>query len=131
ADVLDPHHLGALARRLQFLALTEVGGEGHHLATVFGLEPLEDDRGVEPARIGEDDLVDVFAHALAMPWMPPRGRGLESARTLFKPRATCNHCVTLSRTVHDACFRPRSVRDPRLRGGDRRPRDHAGPGHGP
>jgi hypothetical protein len=42
------HHLGLLACRLQLLALAEIGGEGHHLAAVFGLQPFQDDRGVEP-----------------------------------------------------------------------------------
>jgi hypothetical protein len=58
-DVLGLHaeELGLAARRLELFALAEVGGEGDDLAAVFGLEPFEDDRGVEPAGIGEDDLV--------------------------------------------------------------------------
>ena len=32
ADVLDAEHLGLLARRLELLALAEIGGEGHDLA---------------------------------------------------------------------------------------------------
>jgi hypothetical protein len=39
----------------------EVGGEGDDLRLVFGLQPLEDDRGVEAAGIGEHDLL----HGLA------------------------------------------------------------------
>ena len=58
-DLLDAEQLGLLARRLQFLALAEIGGEGHHLRAVGGLQPLEDDRGVEPAGIGKHDLLDV------------------------------------------------------------------------
>jgi hypothetical protein len=50
-------HLGLLARRLQFLPLAEVGGEGHHLAAIFRLEPLQDDRGIEAAGIGENDFL--------------------------------------------------------------------------
>src|ERR1700712_3446943 len=42
---------------LQLLALPEVGGEGHHLRPVLGLQPLQDDRGVQPAGIGEHDLL--------------------------------------------------------------------------
>ncbi len=45
--------------RRQFLALAEIGGEGHHLAAIGGLQPLQDDRRVEAAGIGQDDLLDV------------------------------------------------------------------------
>ncbi len=48
------------ARRPELLALAEVGGEGHDLAAIGRLQPLQDDRGVEPAGIGEHDLLDVF-----------------------------------------------------------------------
>ena len=58
-DVLgrDAEELGLLARGLQLLALAEVGGEGDDLAAVLGRQPLQDDRGVEAAGIGEDDLL--------------------------------------------------------------------------
>ena len=56
-DLLDAEHLGLLARRLELLALAEIGGEGHDLGAIFGLQPFQDDRGVEPARIGEHDLL--------------------------------------------------------------------------
>ena len=46
--------------RIQFVTLPQVGGEGDHLAAVLVLQPLEDDGGVEPARIGEDYLLDFF-----------------------------------------------------------------------
>ena len=62
-DFLDAEHLGLLAGRLELLALAEIGGEGHHLAIVGIAQPFEDDGGVEAARIGEDDFLDVFAHA--------------------------------------------------------------------
>ena len=58
---LDTHLDGLGARRGDFLALADVGGEGHHLAVVHILQPLEDDRGVEAARVGEYDLADFFA----------------------------------------------------------------------
>ena len=54
---LDPHQDRLLARRFQLFALTEVSGERHHLAAVFGLQPFQDDRGVEPARIGQNDFL--------------------------------------------------------------------------
>ena len=60
ADVLDAHHLGLAARRLEFAALAEIGGEGDDFGAEFGLQPFQDDRGVETARIGEHDLLDVF-----------------------------------------------------------------------
>jgi len=56
---LDAQQLRLLARRRQFLALAEIGGEGHHLAAIGGLQPFQDDRGVEAAGIGQDDLLDV------------------------------------------------------------------------
>ncbi len=42
----DPHQQGLLAGRLQFLALAQVGGEGHYLAAIFRLQPFQDDRGI-------------------------------------------------------------------------------------
>src|SRR6266403_3997144 len=59
---LDAEQQRLLARGLELLALAEIGGEGHDLASVCGLQPLQDDRGVEPARIGEHDLLHVLAH---------------------------------------------------------------------
>ena len=57
---LDAEQQRLLARRLELLALAEIGGEGHHLAAIGGLQPLQDDRGVEPARIGEHDFLRRF-----------------------------------------------------------------------
>src|SRR5258705_6150946 len=59
---LDAEQQRFLARRLRLLTLAEIGGEGHDLAAVGGLQPLQDDRGVEAARIGEHYLLDVLAH---------------------------------------------------------------------
>ncbi len=58
-DVLGLHAggQGLGAGRLDLFALAQVGGEGDDLRPVFGLQPLEDDRGVEAARIGEHDLL--------------------------------------------------------------------------
>ncbi len=55
---LDAHQLRLAPRRLQLLALPEIGGEGDDLAPIGRLQPLEDDGGVEPAGIGEDDFLD-------------------------------------------------------------------------
>ncbi|MND97227.1 hypothetical protein D3C80_895430 [compost metagenome] len=64
AQVVDEDVLGldAQLQRLllgwgQFFALAQVGGEGDDLRTVFLLQPLQDDRRVQPARIGEDDFL--------------------------------------------------------------------------
>ncbi len=59
-DFLDAEHFGLLAGRLELFALAEVGGEGDDFRAEFGLQPLQDDRGVETARIGENDLFHVF-----------------------------------------------------------------------
>ena len=58
------HRLGAC--RFELLALPQIGGEGHDLATIFDLKPFQDDASVEPTRIGKDDLLDaVFFHLLS------------------------------------------------------------------
>ena len=59
---LDAERERLRPRRLQFLALAEIGGEGDDLAAIGRLQPFEDDRGVEPAGIGEHD----FSHALVV-----------------------------------------------------------------
>ena len=59
---LDAHQLRLGARRLEFLALAEIGGEGDDLAIVGLLQPFEDDAGVEAARIGEDHAIDGLRH---------------------------------------------------------------------
>ena len=48
-DFLDAHHLGFLARRLELVALAEIGGEGDDFGAEFGLQPFQDDRGIETA----------------------------------------------------------------------------------
>ena len=55
--LLDAQHLRLAPGRLQLLALAEVGGERHHLGLIGLLQPLQDDRRVEPSRIGEHDLL--------------------------------------------------------------------------
>ena len=51
------------ARGLELFALAEVGGEGDHFALVGVLQPLQDDRSVQPAGVGEHYFIDV-AHAV-------------------------------------------------------------------
>ena len=56
---LDAEHQRLGPRRLELLALAEIGGEGDDLAAIGRLQPFEDDRGVEPAGIGEHDFLHV------------------------------------------------------------------------
>src|SRR5262249_43226595 len=46
-------------RRLEFLALAEIGREGHDFAAIGRLQPLQNDRSIKAARIGEHDFLDV------------------------------------------------------------------------
>ncbi len=59
-DFLHPGHFGLLARRPQFLALAQVGGEGHDLASVGRLQPFQDHAGIQPARVGEHDFLYIL-----------------------------------------------------------------------
>jgi hypothetical protein len=64
---LDAEQQRLVAGRAELLALAEIGGEGHDLASVGGLEPLQDHGGVEPTGIGQHDLLDVFdPHVLSL-----------------------------------------------------------------
>jgi len=47
------------AGRLKLFTLTEVGREGDNFALVHILQPLEDDRGIQTARIGQHYFLDV------------------------------------------------------------------------
>ena len=58
-DLFHTHGFGLGPRWFKFLALAEVGGEGHDLAAVLNLQPFQDDRGVETAGVGQHDLVDI------------------------------------------------------------------------
>ena len=60
-DLLDPQHFGLLARRLQLAALAQIGGEGHNLRAILGLQPFQDDRRIKPARIGENNFFNLTA----------------------------------------------------------------------
>ena len=60
-DFLDAHGLGLGACRFYFFTLTQVSGKGDHFTVVGFLQPLEDDRGIQTAGIGQDDFFD-FCH---------------------------------------------------------------------
>src|SRR5438309_1247417 len=73
----DAEHLRLGPRGLDLFSLAEVGSEGHDLRVIFGLQPLQDDRGVEPARISEHDLHFLVRHHLC------------SSIQSMAPRAVC------------------------------------------
>ena len=70
------------ARGPELLALSEIGGERHHLAAVVLLQPSEDDGGVEAAGVGEHDLVHV-RHAGLRIASQGRAPGRRLARARF------------------------------------------------
>ena len=83
-DFLDAQQLGLLAGRLQLATLAQIGGEGHDLGAIFGLQPFQDDRGVETARIGEDDFLDfLLGHVVRAPRQDGWGH---LSRRGFKPQ---------------------------------------------
>jgi hypothetical protein len=55
---LDAEQQRLLAGRFKLLALTEIGGKGHHLAIVGRLQPFQDDGGIKATGIGENHLFD-------------------------------------------------------------------------
>src|ERR1700731_289837 len=59
---LDAQEERLVARRLELLALAKIGGKGDYLAAIRGLQPFENDRGIEPAGIGEHH----FFHAAVL-----------------------------------------------------------------
>ena len=69
---LDPEQLGGAPRRLQLLALAQVGGEGDDFASVGLPQPFQDDAGVEAAGESEHDTADGVAHGR---FEPSRGTG--------------------------------------------------------
>src|SRR5438876_5413777 len=67
-EILDVHlaraHLSRLRLDgLQVLSLAQVRAEGHHLAAIGLLQPFEDDRRVEAARVGQHNLLDHLSAA--------------------------------------------------------------------
>ena len=56
-DLASAEQLGLAARRFELLALAQIGGEGDDLAAIGLLQPAQDHRGVEPARIGQHHLL--------------------------------------------------------------------------
>jgi hypothetical protein len=62
-DLAHPRGFCFSSGGLEVLALADVGREGHDLAAVVFLQPLEDDRRIESAGVGQHHLADVvFCH---------------------------------------------------------------------
>ena len=61
-DLAGAEQFGLAPRRFELLALAEIGGEGDDLAAIGLLQPAQDHRGVEPARIGEHHLLHHIRH---------------------------------------------------------------------
>ncbi len=93
-DLAHAEHLRLAAGGLELLALTEIGGEGHDLATVFGLQPAQDHARVEPARIGQDNLLHRLAchHALRLAH-GTRGRRTSGSATTSMSRGVAEACL--------------------------------------
>ena len=104
---LDAEKQRLFARGRELFALAKVGGEGDDLAAVGGLQPLQDDGGVEPAGIGEHHFLDItpvgvalrhpaLQRAVAMSGADYRGnaqaRKRRARRCRSKPRAETGRC---------------------------------------
>ncbi len=63
-DFLDAQRLGFRPRRLNFLALADVGGKRYHLTVVGILQPPNDYGSIQATGIGQHHLFDI-RHALA------------------------------------------------------------------
>ena len=64
---LDAKQQRLVARRAQFLTLAKISREGDDFAFITGLQPFQDDAGIQPAGIGEHDLLYIFnAHVLSL-----------------------------------------------------------------
>ena len=102
-DLLHAHGLGLGAGRLQLLALAEIGREGHDLAAIGLPEPVQDDGGVEAARIGEHHPLDLVAHRA-------------SSRTACSPaRSAARRSRAVGRRLSDLSW-PQAARMSRPRG---------------
>jgi len=99
---LDAELARFFARRRELLALSYVGGEVT-LASVGVLQPFEDDRGVEPAGIGEHDFLHFAFHFFTF-------RAIEIPSTLFA-------CAAVLRLVQTTLCGPSITRRDFSRGG--------------
>ncbi len=59
-DFFDAQHFSFLACWFKLFALAKIGGKGDDFCVKLSLQPFQDDRGVETAGIGENDLFNVF-----------------------------------------------------------------------
>ena len=77
---LDAEKQRLFARGRELFALAKIGGEGNDLAAVGGLQPLQDDGGVEPAGIGEHHFLDITPVGVALrhPALQPFSTGMSA-----------------------------------------------------
>ena len=75
-NLLHAQHARLLAGRLDFFALTDVRRERDDFAAVHVLQPFEDDRSVETARIGEHHFVHVVHDRSRSSCLPARATAL-------------------------------------------------------
>ncbi|CAI8248462.1 MAG: Uncharacterised protein [SAR116 cluster bacterium] len=59
-DLFDAQHFCLGPRRFNFFTLADIGGESDNLCIILVLQPAQNDRGIEPARIGKNDFFDLF-----------------------------------------------------------------------
>ena len=74
-DFLYPQQFRLAARGFQLFTLTHIGGEGDNFTVVGFLQPLQDDRGIEAAGVGEHDFLDrASGHGGVLPGGSEEGR---------------------------------------------------------
>ncbi len=108
-DLAGAEQLGLTARRFELLALAEIGGEGDNLAAIGLLKPAQNDRGVEPARIGEHYLLHRLGHDL-VPFRSPVREVLSSH--VARERSMFGRTRVLPGRLRLACWRYRVAAQP-------------------
>ena len=59
-DFLNAEFLGFFPSRFKLLALADISRKGNDLTVVLILQPFQNDRGIEPSRVGQNDLLNAF-----------------------------------------------------------------------
>ena len=98
----NAHQHGFFTRRPQFLALPKVSRERDHFAAIFNLQPFQDDAGIQPARISENDFFDIIFHAMAFARLIQTQRAYQaepSGATTYGLRKGIKMAVTQNKTV--------------------------------
>ncbi|GBD19489.1 hypothetical protein HRbin27_01995 [bacterium HR27] len=69
----------------EVLPLADVGCYGNDFAVVGFLDPLQNDGGIEPTGVGEDDLVDFLLDHAVLPFQSSLDAIFLNAAGLFRP----------------------------------------------